>query len=187
MEKELISKESNLILINFNYIFLNLVEKNLLKDLHTYDLLKKPKNPTVRKLFYHHIILNIGNYLLNLKCKEKAVIFFEDNNLYSYEICQYLGEEIVHKIVLQVFKKVDKLLPIRILHSTFTFEYFLHKLSQKSGVAKETLMKCRGIIDNKDFTKFTYEKCKKFTEKEGLTFLNKTFFNNLKSKQLMFI
>jgi len=187
VEKDLAIKESNLILINFNYIFLNMVEKNLLGDLHTYDLLKKPRNPTVRKLFYHHIILSISNYLLNLKCKEKAVIFFEDNNLYSYEICQYLGEEIVHKIVLQVFKKIDKLLPIRILHSTFTFEYFLHKLNQKSGIAKETLMKCRGIIDSKDFTRFTYERCKKFTEKEGLTFLNKSFFNNLKSKQLMFI
>lgn len=187
MQKEIVSKESNLVLINFNYIFLNLVEKGLLNDLHQYDLLSRPKNPTVRKLFYHHIVFNICNYLLELKHKEKAVIFFEDNNIYSYEICQYIGEDVVHKLMLQVFKKIDKLLPIRIIHNTFTFEYFLHKLSQKSGVAKEVLMKSRNIVDRKDFTKFTYEKCKKFTEKEGLTFLSKSFFNNLKSKQLMFI
>lgn len=187
MVKEILSKQNNIVLINFNHIFLECVEKNLLKDLNDYGLLDKPKNTTVRKLFFHHIIFCLCNYLLNSNYKEKIVVFYEDNNIYSYEISQYLTEEIVSKYMHLVFKKIDKLLPIRVLKCSFTFEYLNYKILKKSGFGIETLLKAKSIVDNKDFSKFTYEKCKKFTEKEGLSFLSKTFFNTLKSKQLLFI
>jgi len=187
MVKEIVSKHNNIILINFNHIFLDCVEKGLLKDLNDHGLLDKPKNVTVRKFFFHHIIFCLCNHLLNLNNKEKAVVFYEDNNIYSYEISQYLSEEVVSKYMHLVFKKIEKLLPIRVMKCSFTFEYLHYKISKKTGFGTEIMLKAKSIVDNKDFTKFTYEKCKKFTEREGLQFLNKSFFNTLKSKQLLFI
>jgi hypothetical protein len=60
-----------------------------------------------------------------------------------------------------------------------------YKLQENAGIAKETVLKLRSITENNDFERFTFEKIKKFVKKENLTFLDKTYFNSLKSKQLL--
>jgi len=187
MLKDLLLKEYNIHIINFSYIFNNYIEKDLLDDLYKYELLGEKKDKTIKRLFFHHTIFNLCNYLLKNSGREKIVVFFDSNNVYDSNIAKYMSEEKVKKYLEMVVKKIKTILPIRLFHSTFTFDYFVFKFLKKDGIGKETLFKIKKVIDISDFNKFTFEKCKKFTKKEGLLFLDKHYFNTLKSKQLLLV
>lgn len=187
MMKDIVIKEYNMHVINFNFLFKNFIEKSLIDDLHRYKLLTTADSRTVKRLFYHHIIFNLCNHLLRISEREKMVVFVDFNNIYDSDIAEYLTEEKVLKYLQEVFKKIQSTLPIRIYRSTFTFDYFVFKFLKKDGIGKETLMNIKKVIDINDFNKFTFEKCKKFIKKEGLTFLDKHYFNTLKSKQLLLV
>jgi hypothetical protein len=77
------------------------------------------------------------------------------------------------------------MLPVRIFYSTFSLDYLNNKHQQNTGISKETILKIKSLAENRDFESFTFEKIKKFVKKEQLTFLDKTYFNSLKSKQLL--
>lgn len=187
MLKEIVIREHNVHVLNFNYIFKHHIERDLIDDLHRYELLGDRKDTTIKRLFYHHNIFNLCNFLLRSSGKEKLIVFFDCNSIYDTEISKYISEEKVKKYLQMVFKKVKSVLPIRVFDSTFAFDYFVFKFLKKDGIGKETLYKIKKTIDTNDFNKFTFEKCKKFVKREGLLFLDKHYFNTLKSKQLLLV
>lgn len=186
MLEETVLKEYNLHVVNFNYIFKHYIEKKLINDLYDHRVLAV-KSSVVRKLIYHHVIYELCNYVLKRKQLEKIVIFFNTSELYSLEICQYLPEEILGKYLEMVMRKIKSILPLRIYQSTAAFEYFIHKLAKREGVGREILLRIKHLVDSNDIYKFTFEKCKKFVVREGLLFLDKQYFSNLKSKQLLLV
>ncbi|NBP00747.1 MAG: hypothetical protein EBU90_11570, partial [Proteobacteria bacterium] len=86
-----------------------------------------------------------------------------------------------------LYLKIKMLLPVRIYYSTFSLEFLNDKFLKKDGQAIETLLKIKAISENNCFERYTFEKCKKFVKKEGLTFLDTVYFNTLKSKQLLLV
>jgi hypothetical protein len=185
MLKELIISNQNLQILNYNYIFKNHIEKEFINDLHSYGLLDKKKDSTARRLFIHHNIHSICEFILKSKRKGKQIVFFDYNNLLEGEILEYIDESRMESYLNYTYHKIRTMLPIRIYRSSFALTYLNYKLQENAGIAKETVLKLRSITENNDFERFTFEKIKKFVKKENLTFLDKTYFNSLKSKQLL--
>lgn len=185
MHKELVLHQHNLQIFNYNYIFKNDIEKKFINDLYNYKLTSNKLDSTARKLFMHHNIHSVCEFVLKSSKKGKQVVFFDDNNLMDGEILEYVEEERLKKYLKHVYLKFRTLLPLRVYWSSFSFDYFYNKVKDNTGLGRETVFKIKSLVETSCFDKFTFEKCKKFVKKEGLTFLDKTYFNNLKSKQLL--
>ncbi|NDG29133.1 hypothetical protein EB118_03410 [bacterium] len=185
MHKELVLHQHNLQIFNYNYIFKNDIEKKFIDDLYNYKLTESKKDSMVRKLFVHHNIHSVCEFILKSPKKGKQVVYFDDNNLIDGEILEYVDEDHFKYYLKHVYLKFRALLPLRVYWSTFSFEYFVNKVKENNGIGKETVFKIKSLVENSCFDRFTFEKCKKFVRKEGLTFLDKTYFNSLKSKQLL--
>lgn len=185
MLRELVKDQYNLQIFNYEYIFKNYIERQFIDDLYSYKLLEKKKDSTVRRLFIHHNIHAICDYILKEKKKGKQVLFFDYHNLLEGEILEYIEESRIKSYLNYTYHKIKSTLPMRIYFSTFSFEYFIHKYEKNAGIGIETMLKIRNLAENNGFEKFTFEKVKKFVKREELTFLDKTYFNSLKSKQLL--
>jgi len=185
MHKELVLHQHNLQVFNYNYIFKNDIERKFIDDLYSYKLTEVKKSSTARKLFVHHNIYSVCEFILKSTKKGKQVVFFDDNNLIDGEILQYIDEDCLKGYLKHVYLKFRTLLPLRVYWSNFSFNYFYNKVKEDAGIGRETVFKIKSLVEGSCFDKFTFEKCKKFVKKEGLTFLDKTYFNSLKSKQLL--
>jgi hypothetical protein len=185
MVKELVVDQHNLQIFNYEYIFKDFIEKQFINDLYSYKLLERKKDSTIRRLFIHHNIHAICECMLRSKKKGKQVLFFDYHNLLDGEIQEYIEESKLKSYLNYTYHKIKSTLPIRIYYCTFSFDYFLQKKTENAGIAKETILKIKSLAENVNYDLFTFEKIKKFVKRENLTFLDKTYFNSLKSKQLL--
>lgn len=187
MLKELELCHHNLHILNYSFIFKKYVERNFINDFFIMKLNEIKKDSTARKLFVHHNILSVCEHILKTKKKGRVVLFFDFNNLLDSEITKYIDESKLNDYFKYVYIKIKTLLPIRIFYSSYSLEYLNEKLVKKDGLAIETFLKIKALSETHGFEKYTFEKCKKFVKKEGLTFLDTTYFNSLKSKQLLLV
>jgi hypothetical protein len=185
MLKEVVLEKYNLQILNYHYIFKNIVEVNLINDLYKFKLLDSRKDSTMRRLFIHHNIYGICEFILNTKKSGKQVLYFDFNNLFDTEILNYIEEERFKNYLLYIMNKVKNILPIRVFYSTFSLEFLNSKIKAKSGLGIETVNKIKNLTESYSFDKFTFEKCKRFVRKQELTFLDQSYFNSLKAKQLL--
>jgi hypothetical protein len=185
MLKELLLNQYNLQIFNYSFIFKNFVERNFINDLHSYGLLEKKKDSTARRLFIHHNIHSVCEFILKSRKKGKQIIYFDYNNLLDGEILDYIDESRLKSYLNYAYLKIRTLLPVRVFYSTFSLDYLNAKHQQNTGLSKETILKIKSLAEDCAFESFTFEKIRKFVKKEQLTFLDKTYFNSLKSKQLL--
>lgn len=185
MIKELVLEEQNIQIFNYSFIFKNFIEKEFINSFFEYKLNEFKKEGMSRKLFIHHNIHSICDFILKSKKKGRQILFFDYNILEESEICNYIEESKLKAYLGYTYHKIRLLLPIRVFQSSFTLDYYETIHRKKTGLALETTAKLNSIIENTGFEKFTFEKCKRFIKKEGLVFLDKAYFNNLKSKQLL--
>jgi hypothetical protein len=183
MESEILLSEYNIRLINFADIYKN-IEIDLINDLYTYKMLNEFKvNSNVRKLLLHHLIVGVCNSLMTYTGKEKNIIYFCKSEL----VFDSLFSDTVKllDVIVKCIHKIRRILPVRLFVSMDTFAKIHTVLSKKTGHREEFISNIRSFCDNTDFVNFTFSKIKVFTQKNGLTFLNKDYFNTLKSKQLL--
>jgi len=186
MLKKLEFKQYNFRLINFNHI-LRKVEVDIVNDLHKYHLLKDRITTSAKQFFYHHIIFGICEYLLNDKSNEKTIIYFNNTQLEQLLLTKYFKEEDILKLLDQILNKVKKLLPIKVFLTNISFEFLHYLLSKNEGRGLELISNIRSYIDSVNIERYTFAKVKTFTKKNNLIFLNKEYFNQLKTKQLLIV
>lgn len=187
MLKKIEFSQYNFRLINFNYIFARKIEVNLINDLHKFGLLKDRITTNAKKFFFHHIILSICEELLNDASKEKTIIYFNNTQLDQFLIFKYFKEEDVLKILNTVLLKVKRLLPIKVFITNISFDFLTHLLNTNDGRGIETINSIRSYMDSVNIENYTFASVKTFTKKNELTFLNKDYFNRLKTKQLLIV
>lgn len=187
MMRKMDFKQYNFRLINFNHLYSKHIELKLIDDLHKYNLLGPKIRTDARKFFYHHVIHGICEYLLNDKSTEKNVIYFNNTQLEGFKILKYFKEEDVLKLINSMLVKIKKILPIKVFITNISFEFLSHLLSKNDGRGVEVINGIRNYIDNVNIEKFTFNKVKTFTKKNNLVFLNKEYFNHLKTKQLLIV
>lgn len=179
-------KQYNFQILNFNYLFKD-IEVNIINDLHTYGLLKDRITTNAKKFFYHHIILSICDTLLNDKSKEKSIIYFNNTQIASFQLLKYFKEEDVLELLDIILKKIKKLLPIKIFISSISFDFLNHLLQKNDGRSTELINNIRSYLNSINLERYTFSKVKIFTKRNDLTFLNKDYFNRIKSKQLIIV
>ena len=184
MLKKLDFKQYNFQLINFNFI-MRKVEVDIINDLHKYHLLKERITTNAKQFFYHHIIFGICEYLLANKTNEKSIIYFNNTQLEPLMLLKYFKEEDLKRLLDQILCKVKKLLPIKVYRSNISFEFLDHLLVKNEGRGIEVISGIRSYLDSVNIERYTFAKVKTFTKRNNLIFLNKEYFNQLKTKQLL--
>ena len=184
-------EQFNLTLVSFESIF-KTIEIDLINDLAKYQLIPAKRiTRDIKKLLYHHIFYGISEYLLNLKTKERVIILKDlQADLSTFLITQHFQKDAIKKCIDQVVTQVAKLLPISIYgFNDIEFKSLKKLYTKRDGSAVELVERIRSFMWTKDFLRshYTFSKVKGFAKRNELTFLSEKYFNQLKTKQLLFI
>jgi hypothetical protein len=185
-------EQFNLKFLNFDSIF-QVIEVDLINDLSKYSLIPAKKiTRDIKKLFYHHVFYGISEYLLHNKSRERVIILktkITDINS-SAQILQYFNKEEVEKCIDQAVKQVARLLPIGIYgyDNNIFFKNLKTAYKERNGEVVELVERIRTFAWSHDFMRshYTFAKVKNFAKRNNLTFLSEKYFNQLKTKQLLF-
>ena len=184
-------EQFNLKFIDFESIF-KTIEVELINDLVKYQLIPAKKiTRDIKKLLYHHIFYGISEYLLTNKSKERIIILKAlHTNLSNSLIIQHFNKEDIIKHIEQAVLQAGKLLPINIYgYNNIAFSDLKNSYKNRNGDVVELIERIRSYAWSKDFmrTHYTFAKVKNFAKRNQLTFLNEKYFNQLKTKQLLFV
>ena len=179
----------NIKLISFAGIFQKHIEVELISELDSYSLIKDDciniRNKDVKRLFYHHIMHGLCNYMLSIKGRGKVIVVYSNIVVPSKELNKYIAIEDLQQFLNTFISKIIKMLPIKILMSPATFSKIRADIRRKSGESTEYINMARSIVDKHDISKYTFEKARNFSKRYGLVFLSNDFFKQIKSKQLI--
>lgn len=142
----------------------------------------KKLDPSFKRLIKHHVI--------HLVCERIRKAYTRGNlrniiytHREAFERSCQLPSVYMERAVWHALVDIESKLPIRVYFAKYSYEDFTNPLIS-SGVVKEVKRELIQLAE-KDYDTFTFEKIKKFTEKEGLVYLNKEYFQGLKSKLIM--
>ena len=191
MIKSCTFEQFNFQLISFESIF-NKIEIELINDLSKYQLIPAKRiTRDIKKLLYHHVFYGISEYLLNLKTKERVILLKNQQSDYTNTlIAQHFKKDDIQKYIDQAALQVTKLLPISMYgYSNIEFESLKQLYRDRNGDAVELIERIRSFMWTNDFMRshYTFAKVKGFAKRNELTFLSERYFNQLKTKQLLFI
>lgn len=183
MVDDIIFSEYNFRLIDFCRL-LKASEVTIINEMYVYGLLEKPKiTKDVKKILMHHITLCLCSKLLTATGREKWIVYFNKDDLNNSLLHEYFPE--IGTLIELFLNKLKKLLPVRIFTNGKTFSELQKIVLKRNGERDEFIANIRLFLESINFSTFTFSKIKIFTQKQGLTFLNREFFNTLKSKQLL--
>ena len=82
--------------------------------------------------------------------------------------------------------KLRHVLPVKVVISLRSLAYFKELIQKNDGRANGTVLKIYSTISKFKIESFTFEKVKKLATKYELTFLSNDYFDNIKTKQMIF-
>ena len=185
-------EEKNICLIDFNDIFKS-IETSFLNDIYDYDLMideQIPLTPDTKKIFYHHVIHNLCEHIIKAPKDYRKIIYAPLQINDQFEICNLCDCKKINKLFHALIKKLEKKLPVLIIfqQESLDFEFLKNKCFWGDGKGIDFLnfleVKCEKYengLYNRNFSKI-----KEFTKKYELKFLNKNYFDNLKTKQILY-
>ena len=176
---------SSFCLINYADI-IRISEVDIINDLDLYDLLDNVnlRSKDVKKVFFHHIIKNVCEVILNKKTKNKAVVFYNEQE-FDLELYNYKDKVTVHKFLRTITRKIQSMIPICVYYTDDHFKTFQNKYISKA-VLKEKCAMIEQLINDHDVSRYSFAKIKKFASDNDLTYLSEIYFYNMKTKNLMF-
>ena len=178
-------KIHNIVVLDFNELFIKQYQIDILDHLYKFKLLEKSlSNSDVKKIFYHSLIHGLCETVLNNnKCK--SLLMYNNTQLDDCIIKEYYKEENLLSFFDLFFYKLDKMLPVRVYKSKYNLTSLSNLLTLKDARASLVI---NGIVEkNKEYQlkEYTFEKVKRFSKKYDLTFLNNDYFNRLKTKHIL--
>jgi len=179
----------NLTLIDFCDIFKSKIETPLMNDLESHSLIKEDhinlKNRDTKRLFYHHIIYELCDYVLAVKGNNKLVIVYSTTTVPTQHIHEYVTESDLMDFSNKFIDRVSKMLPIKILQVDTTFKDVSEIIELQTGECFELINNAIHLSESFDIGSFSFAKARYFSKKYGLTFLSNNFFKQIKQKQLI--
>lgn len=171
-------------IIDLNELFVKDIQIQIIDNLYNYNLLDRSiNNLQVKKFFFHYLIHNICEKVL--ETKGKSIIYFNNTQLEESTINKYYSETEILTLLSNILRRIEKLLPVKIYISKYSIEYLSHLLEKNDGKAQTTVNSMISKINKVDISKYTFSEVKKFTKRYELTFLNKDYFNRLSTKLLL--
>tara|TARA_R100001163_G_scaffold728_6_gene1146 strand:+ start:42949 stop:43518 length:570 start_codon:yes stop_codon:yes gene_type:complete len=180
----------NLLLIDFQDIHKSF-DKELLDDIHENMLMdtfkeKGFQNKDIKKLFFHHSIKSTVDYINKVNSNNKVILYFNNTQFYESEILNYIQEKQYLDILTKLLLKLRSVLPIKVVISMRSLPYFKELVKSNDGRARGTVLKINSTLSKFKIENFTFEKVKKFATKYELNFLSNEYFDNIRTKQLIF-
>jgi hypothetical protein len=162
------------------------ISKSVLADLTRYGLLET-NNLTrdVKRLILHHTIYCVCEVLLKRKQKPPVILYFS-RDTYNTRLHEFFNKDSINEEIYFNIIKIKKMLPIRIYIATTLFEQAREIIELRTGEGVELLNNLKYYTDCHSNEKFTFSRIKQYSNRHGLTFLTKDYFNQLKTKQLLF-
>ena len=182
MIKELQLNHGQLVVVAFYTLYTDRIEPKLFEDLHKYACFTPSLEKTACRLFIHHVIYEVCEYIINKQ--SKSVIYFNFNDLIDSKTFDCFNTDQLTKIIAKILHVINKRLPVKVYISAFSFELFkiLDKENKNLGIKiRDDILK----LSERDVTSFTFDKIKHFVKKTELTFLDKNYFTQMRSKMLM--
>jgi hypothetical protein len=148
---------------------------------HGIYVFEKP-SATAKRLIKHHVIHMICERIrkANSHGNLRTIIYA---NKEEFEATSNLPNVYVERVVWHALSDVESKLPIRIYFAKYSYSDFVNP-HISTGLVKEVKVALSDLTE-KDFSSFTFEKVRKFSEKEGLNYLSKEYFQSLKAKLIM--
>jgi hypothetical protein len=179
--------ELNLILIDFQSIHKK-YEYELIEKLSSYCLIgeKFDTHPDITKILYHFTIKGIIDHFNSVKSNNKLVLYYNNTQFYESDLFEHVPEQLYLDILTKIFKKIQNILPIKIVITSKSLNFFKELILKQDGRARATIFKIHNTINNFKIEQFTFEKVKKFACKYDLTFLKNEYLNDVRTKQIVF-
>jgi hypothetical protein len=178
----------NIKIFDFSAIFKNNIEADLLNDLHEYKLIKNDKfsikNKDVKKLIYHHVIYGLCEHVLSLRCKERVLVYYCTSIVPGKHIRKFTEYEPLQIFMNKLILKLIKILPIKFMYETITFNILKNDIKHQGEYAELTYA-AKQIVEKFDISKYSFNKLRYFTKKYDLKFLSTNYFKKVKNKQLI--
>ena len=173
----------NIKLIDFSGIFKKHIEPDLISELDSFNLINDGriniKNKNVKRLFYHHIIYGLCNYVLSIKGKGKIIIVYSNLVAPGDELLKYTNLTDLQQFLNKFISKIVKMLPLKILITPATFTKIRKDIRNKTGESCDCINMARSIVEKHDISKYTFEKARSFSKRYGLVFLSNNFFKKI--------
>ena len=181
----------NISLINFSDIFTQNIDIQFLDDLHSLNLIINNEvslsKRDVKRLLHHRLIYGACEYVRTAKVGSKIVIVCSgDFKTADFQIYDFFQVDEIYNVIISFFKSIKKYLPLNVLFVDITFGAIKNNLDERTGKGSEIISIAESIVYNHKKISFTFNKIKKFAEKNGLKFISSHYFNDIKSRQLIF-
>ncbi|MAH48382.1 hypothetical protein CMI37_21335 [Candidatus Pacearchaeota archaeon] len=153
--------------VNFTPI-LQFTHNQVVAKTSEFDSELKHNNAQHKKYIFHYFIYNTCEILKKYNKKYKPVIFFNTTNELN----------VVYKSFLDVFSKK---FPVIILQEEYNFSEFKKKV-KCNGYCEELRVVLMRKLKKNQSKSFYFNKLQYFCKKYDLTFLDKTYFEDIRNK-----
>ena len=154
-------------IVNFAPIIQS-VHNQVITKTSEFDSELKRNNAQHKKYIFHYFIYYTCEILKKYNKKYKPVIFFDTTNELN----------LLYKSFLDVFSKK---FPVIILQETYSFSNFKKKI-KCDGYRDEVCVVLMQKLDKNQSKSFYFNKLQYFCKKYDLTFLDKTYFEDMRNK-----
>ena len=167
--------------------FLREVEIKIINDLNKFDLLDNLslQKHDVKKIFYHHIIRDACDLVINNKLKNKPVLYYNPIDV-DLELFKYSSKYKILSFIKTITNKLRRLLPLKIYQSAEPLKLFIDNC-KITGELRSRANMIHEYISRHEGHKYTFSSVKTFAKRYDLTYLSETYFHNIKTKNLMFL
>ncbi len=177
----------NLELIDFNRIFEDSIIPLWIDAVVDHKAEKNKK--LSKKLFYHVFIKETCEYLIKSNTSQRKILF------YCYQSGETTWERVKSNLdydkkqfflmLRGLILKLEKILPLKFYISKYTIKEFHKLIDKRDGMAQYHIELLRSKVTKFNDTTFSFNKVSKFSARHELTWLNKQYFTNFKTKLLI--
>lgn len=170
----------NLELIDITPI-IRVSEGEIEEDLVKYNLFPVKLDKDTVSLTYHYLIINICNAIRQSNSIYKTITYTDNQSFMS----DYLDHSTGNEFIVKTINRFSNLLPINFWNSPQSFGLIRKILDSDGGERIELEYHLNKFTDTRKKTMYSFNKIKKFSERYGLDFLTKNFFEKVENKQLI--
>lgn len=147
------------------------------------------KSKIIKQVFYHVIIKNICDSILESNGSSSSYIYYCRNQSKSRLLYQYVSRDELLIFLNTALNRIQSILPIRLVRHSIQFSDIPDIIDENNGDLEELIH----LLENHDENfrrrmdcKFTFSPALRFAKKYGLQYLEKDYLIRIKTRNLMF-
>lgn len=147
------------------------------------------KSKDVKKVFYHVLIHNLCEAILDNSSQDSTYIYYCRNQTKTRALYQFVSRDEVLIFLNTALNRLASILPIRLVRHNLTMDELESIIEENNGDLEEFLHLLENIDESfrrKMDCAFTFGPALRFAKKYQLQFLEKDYLMRVKTRNLMF-